>query len=268
MRCRSQRAQRTGTSAPPECSGTPEPSTLEHEQQGGSVTSTMSRPSVDVMPLSKSPTAVALFCHGGTADSTSPPRDGALSLIRMRAIQHAIRDRLEAQGVEPWLLRYRFAGWNGSRADAAHDAQWAVDEVARRYGDLPVVLVGHSMGGRAAIRAAGPATVRAVCALAPWLPPTDPVNHLRGKTLVIAHGRGDRWVPARGSLDFALRAKRVAPQTARVTLPGGHGMLRRAHAWHDLVGETVLAGLGFEPFGPVLTNAFRQDSPAGLTAPF
>ncbi len=230
--------------------------------------SIMSRPSVDVTPQSKSPTAVAVFCHGGTADSTTPPRDGALSLIRMRAVQHAVRNRLEEQGVEPWLLRYRYAGWNGSRADAAHDAQWAVDEVARRYGDLPVVLVGHSMGGRAAIRAAGHPSVRAVCALAPWLPPSDPVNHLRGKTLVIAHGRGDRWVPARGSLDFALRAKRVAPQTARVTLPGGHGMLRRAHAWHDLVGEAVLAGLGFEPFGPVLTNAFRQDSPAGLTAPF
>jgi pimeloyl-ACP methyl ester carboxylesterase len=239
----------------------------QHPKRRGSVTSTMSRPSVDVTPLSESPAAVALFCHGGTADSTTPPSDGALSLLRMRAIQHAVRDRLEEQGIEPWLLRYRFAGWNGSRADAAHDTRWALDEVSRRHGDIPVVLVGHSMGGRAAIRAAGHPAVRAVCALAPWVPPNDPVSQLRGKTLVIAHGRGDRWVPARGSLEFALRAKHVAPQTARFTLPGGHSLLRRAHAWHELVREVVSAGLGFEPFGPTLTNAFQQEPPAGLTAP-
>jgi len=227
----------------------------------------MSRPSVEVTSLSRSPTAVALFCHGGTADSITPPSDGALSLIRMRAIVRAVRGGLESYGVEPWLLRYRFAGWNGTRADAAQDAMWALDEVRSRYGDLPVVLVGHSMGGRAAIRAAGHPAVRAVCALAPWVPPGDPVDQLRGKTLVIAHGRADRWVPARGSLDFALRAKRAAVRTARVTLPGGHGMLRRAHAWHNLVREVVLAGLDFEPFGPALTNAFQQPPPAGLTAP-
>lgn len=217
--------------------------------------------------MSGSPTAVALFCHGGTSESTSPPSNGALSLIRIRAIQHAVRNRLEQYGIEPWLLRYRFAGWNGARADAAMDARWALDEVGRRYGDLPVVLVGHSMGGRAVVRVAGHPSVRAVCALAPWVAPSDPVSQLRGKTLVVAHGRADRWVPARGSYDFAVRAKRVTPQTARVTLPGGHSMLRRSHAWHGLVREVVLAGLGLEPFGPVLTNAFRQDSPAGLTAP-
>ncbi len=227
----------------------------------------MSRPSVDVTSLNPSPTAVALFCHGGTADSVTPPSDTALSLLRMRAIERAVRGRLEAHGIEPWLLRYRFAGWNGTRADAANDTLWALDEVHRRYGNLPLVLVGHSMGGRAAIRAAGHPSVRAVCALAPWVPPSEPVDQLRGKTLVIAHGRADRWVPARGSLDYAIRAKRVAPRTARVTLPGGHGMVRRANAWHQLVAEVVVAGLGFEPFGPALTNAFQQAPPAGLTAP-
>jgi len=228
----------------------------------------MSRPSVDVTPLSQTPTAVALFCHGGTSESTAAPSDSALSLIRMRAIQHAIRDSLEENGIEPWLLRYRFAGWNGARADAAQDARWALDEVSRQYGELPVVLVGHSMGGRAVIRVAGHPSVRAVCALAPWVPPSDPVAHLKGKTLVMAHGRGDRWVPERGSLEFALRAKRVTPQIARFVMPGGHGMLRRASTWHNLVREVVLAGLGVEPFSPAVTNAFQQEPPAGLTAPY
>lgn len=224
----------------------------------------MSSPSVDVTAPSTSPAAVTVFCHGGTADSITEPSERALSLVRMRAIQRAVQDSFAEHRVELWLLRYRVAGWNGVRADAARDAHWALDEVRRRYGDLPVVLVGHSMGGRAAIRVAGAASVRAVCALAPWLPADEPVSQLRGQTLVIAHGRRDRWVPARGSYDYALRAKRVTPRIARVTLPGGHSMLRRAHAWHDLVRQVVFAGLGLEPFGPMLTNALRQDPPAGL----
>ena len=32
---------------------------------------------------------LALFCHGGTVSSIEPPRERALSLIRMRAIQEA-----------------------------------------------------------------------------------------------------------------------------------------------------------------------------------
>lgn len=225
----------------------------------------MSRPSVEVTPLSESPAAVALFCHGGTADNTAQPSERALSLLRMRALARAVQGDLVDARIEPWLLRYRVAGWNGARADAARDAQWALAEVRRRHGELPVVLVGHSMGGRAAIRVADDHSVRAVCALAPWVPANEPVTQLRGQTLVIAHGRGDRWVPARGSYDFAVRAKHVTPRIARLTLPGGHGMLRRAHRWHELVREVVFAGLGLEPFGPVLTNAFRQNPPAGLT---
>ncbi|WP_438949092.1 LLM class flavin-dependent oxidoreductase, partial [Streptomyces harbinensis] len=40
--------------------------------------------------------------------------------------------------------------------------------LAARLGPVPVVLVGHSMGGRAALRAAGHPAVTGVVALAPW----------------------------------------------------------------------------------------------------
>ncbi|MGR4852480.1 alpha/beta fold hydrolase [Streptomyces sp. LARHCF252] len=59
-----------------------------------------------------------------------------------------------------------------SRGGSGHarDARRALGELARRAGDVPVVLVGHSMGGRAALRAADAPQVRAVPALAPWCP--------------------------------------------------------------------------------------------------
>ena len=105
---------------------------------------------------------------------------------------------------------------------------------------MPVVLVGHSMGGRAALRAGGDPQVAAVCALAPWTPPGEPVGHLRGRTVAILHGRDDRWVPAALSADFALRARRAGAHVARFTDAGGHSMLRGAVRWHPFARDVVL----------------------------
>jgi hypothetical protein len=68
------------------------------------------------------------------------------------------------------IVRYRYRGWNGEAAHPAADAWWAVEEVVRRYGDVPVALLGVDMGARAALRAAGHPAVASVLALAPWLP--------------------------------------------------------------------------------------------------
>lgn len=59
---------------------------------------------------------------------------------------------------------------------------------SRRFGATPVVMLGHSLGGRAAVRSAGAAGVRGVVALAPWLPEDEPVDQLAGRALAILHG--------------------------------------------------------------------------------
>src|SRR5689334_24365947 len=43
----------------------------------------------------------------------------------------------------------------------------------RRYGDVPVVLLGHSMGGRVAVNVADEPTVHDLVLLAPWLPAVE-----------------------------------------------------------------------------------------------
>lgn len=211
---------------------------------------------------------VALFCHGGTASSVESPRDYALSLVRMRAIEHVVRQAGSEQGLETQLLRYRLAGWNGDAADAFSDVRWAVESIRSEHGDgVPIVLVGHSMGGRAALRAGGDPQVAAVCALAPWTPSGEPVAHLRGHTVAILHGRGDRWVPARLSADFAVRAQLAGASVARFTIAGGHSMLRGAAKWHEFARDVALAGTGIEPMRSDVAKALMRPVPEGLAVP-
>ncbi len=202
-------------------------------------------PGLDHEPARGPTRALAVFCHGGTVASVQPPKERALSLLRMRAIEQFVRASAADRGLGTYVLRYRVAGWNGVAADAHADVRWALGEVRERHGDdVPVVLVGHSMGGRAVLRAGDDPSVRAVCALAPWTPPGEPVEHLRGQTVAVLHGRGDRWVPATLSADFALRAERAGAHIARFTIAGGHSMVRRAPVWHAFVRDVVLAGTG------------------------
>jgi len=233
----------------------------------------MTRPPVAVPMLESHPPSgelrgLALFCHGGTATSVEPPREAALSLVRMRAIEQFVRGSAGDRGVGTHLLRYRVAGWNGAAADAYNDVRWAIEQLRAEHGPgVPIVLVGHSMGGRAALRAGGDSQVAAVCALAPWTPPAEPVDHLRGRTVAILHGSGDRWVPARLSADFALRARAAGAEVARFVTPGGHSMIRGALRWHRFVRDVVLGGTGIEPMRADVANALRRPVPEGLAVP-
>ena len=225
----------------------------------------MSEPTLETRAAPGRTRAVALFCHGGTVAKLEPPRERALSLVRMRAIEQFVADEAAGSGVTTCLLRYRVAGWNGPAADAYADVRWSLDRIRAEHGtDVPIVLVGHSMGGRAVLRAGGDRQVGTVCALAPWTPPGEPVAHLRDRTVVILHGRGDRWVPAALSAEFAGRAQEAGARVARFTVAGGHSMLRRALLWHTFVRDVVLAGAGLARMRPEVADALGRGAPGGL----
>jgi alpha-beta hydrolase superfamily lysophospholipase len=105
-------------------------------------------------------------------------------------------------GLAVLMLRYRLRGWNGSARDAARDAEEMLAELHRRRPGVPTALVGHSMGGRAVLHAAGAPDVRAVAALAPWLDGTDPVDQLAGRSCAGPPRVGSRFL-CRGSADPA-----------------------------------------------------------------
>jgi pimeloyl-ACP methyl ester carboxylesterase len=190
--------------------------------------------------------AVVLVLPGGRADSFDPTDSRQLAALRMRPFARSLHRAGRRHGLAVWLVRYRYRGWNGADASPTRDAAWALDEVRRRHGDVPVVLVGHSMGGRTALRVAGDESVRAVVALAPWLPDGEPIDQLAGREILIAHGSLDAVTSPRTSRRYAERARSVAARVVYVTVRGDlHAMVFRWRAWHRLTTEFALSSLGF-----------------------
>uniref|UniRef100_A0AAU2JL67 Alpha/beta fold hydrolase n=1 Tax=Streptomyces sp. NBC_00049 TaxID=2903617 RepID=A0AAU2JL67_9ACTN len=179
------------------------------------------------------PVAAVLLLHGGRADGPEPPPLLNLPALRMRPFAAAVARATRGQSVLVAEVRYRHRGWNGPRCDAARDAEAALAQLRGLAGEIPVVLVGHSMGGRAALRAAGDPLVRGVVALAPWCPPGEPVDHLAGRGLHLLHDEADRVTSAAESWQFVRRARLAGADATAVPMPsGGHAMLRGAGAWH------------------------------------
>ncbi|EPD69071.1 hypothetical protein HMPREF1211_00587 [Streptomyces sp. HGB0020] len=183
--------------------------------------------------------------HGGSELNHRPARPWQLAVLRMHPLL-----RVAAAAAPPDTLlgrvRYRHRGWNDG--DPADDALRALDELRRLAGDVPTVLVGHSMGGRAALRAASHPLVRGVLALAPWCPPEDSARHLTGVRLVVLHGDRDRVTPPAESADHVRRARQAGASAGLVTVQGGdHAMIRRMGDWHRATAGIVAEMLGADP---------------------
>jgi predicted esterase len=191
------------------------------------------------------PQAVVLMLHGGKARGLDPVDERSASWRRSRWMMSHIAGRANRAGVAVWLLRYGVRGWNaGGGADPSPvpDARWALDEVRREHGDVPVVLLGHSMGARTSVAVADDASVVGVVGLAPWLPGDEPVRPLAGKHLAVAHGAADKITSARATRAFVGRAERAAASAefhdmGRV----GHYMLRRVADWNEFAVSRSLA---------------------------
>ncbi len=187
---------------------------------------------------------LVLMLHGGQPDSHEPVGDRSTSFLRARWMQTQLAGRLHQHGVGLWLLRYGHRGWNAGAApepSPVPDARWALDEIRRELGELPVVLLGHSMGARTAVAVADHALVTGVVALAPWLPPGEPVGALEGKHLAAAHGRADRITSFAATDAFVRRAGSVASSAELVDMgPLGHYMLRAHRRWNDVAATRSL----------------------------
>lgn len=197
-------------------------------------------PSLTRFEVEGRPKAVILMLHGGKASSTQPVDDRSASWRRIAAMQRTVTPRAHEAGVSTWLLRYRERGWDGGAP--VHDARWALDEVRREHGAIPVVLLGHSMGGRTAVHVADDPSVVGVVALAPWFSPEDPDRTLAGKHLRAAHGRSDKITLFAMTRAYVQRAEQSA-SSATLTSMGrvGHYMFRRISAWNGFAVDNALA---------------------------
>lgn len=200
-----------------------------------------------VLPAGGEPRGVFLVLYGGKSVSRQRSSRWHLSAARVVPLARGLHRAGTAYDIEVRILRYRFRGWNGPEASAAVDAAWALDEIGADRPGVPVVVVGHSMGGRAALRVASHPAVIGAVALAPWVERSDPVAPLAGCRLRILHGRRDRWTSFRASAAFAEAAGAAGADVRFVDMgPVGHFMLRRRGRWLALTSYVSLDALEAE----------------------
>jgi alpha/beta superfamily hydrolase len=171
---------------------------------------------------------VVLVLHGGARRPDRPAVSPTqLSVLRMIPIARRLA-RAGAGELAVYRLLNSRRGWEpgGTPVD---DARWALVELAQRHPRLPAALVGHSLGGRAAVLAAGTGGVHAAVSLAGWFEPTDRVV-APGVDLLFVHGDADRVASPAAAAAVARTAR--ADSVDVVTVPGGkHAMLRHGRAF-------------------------------------
>jgi pimeloyl-ACP methyl ester carboxylesterase len=211
---------------------------------------------------------VVMVLHGGQSVSTTPTTATQLSVVRMIPLARAIRRGLRGTGAVVWRPRLQVRGWNGAAASPVADLTALLDQIPDVIGSVPVVLVGHSMGGRAVMRAAGHPLVTAVAGLAPWLPPGEPTAQLAGRQVLLVHGDADHTTSPAETWAFAEQASAVTA-TATIEIHGGeHSLLRRVSLWHKIAADFArlsLAGPGAaQPAGGSEVSTAFERARAGL----
>ena len=205
---------------------------------------------------------VVVVAHGGQAVSTERVTPVQPAVLRMIPLARAMRRALGG-GIAVCRPLFHVRGWNGALASPVPDLIQVLDDISHDLKDVPVVLAGHSMGARAALRAAGHPAVLGVAALAPWLPGGEPTGQLAGRRILLAHGNSDTVTSLADTRSYALRARAVA-HVAMVEVEGsGHAMLRRARLWHAMAAEFALASFGLPAASTELAAALRTATEHG-----
>jgi pimeloyl-ACP methyl ester carboxylesterase len=157
-------------------------------------------------------------------------------------------------------VRYRIKSWKRLESCVA-DALAAVEATAAPH----ALLLGFSMGGAVAIKAAAEPSVETVVGLAPWIPDRLELDTLRGRRFTVIHGMLDSWLPGVPGVSPASsrrgyeRARSLGVSGDYTLIPGAlHGIalrvsgdrllpLPRAGTWARLVAAEL--GLFQTSFG-------------------
>lgn len=217
--------------------------------------------------------AVVLLLPGGDEESDRRPSP-MLAAASVRPLGRRLARAGREDGLAVHVVHYRYRGWNGTEAHLARDAEWAADEIVRRYGDVSVCLAGFDMGGRAALRAAGHEAVDSVLAIAPWLPEDDvaaspePVKQLVGRRVMIVHGTNDAVSDPELSFRLAARAKKSNRDVCRFEVHSdGHGLHQYRAEVQALAENFVMGTLFGRALSRPVRDALAAPPPLGLRMP-
>lgn len=185
------------------------------------------------------PGAIALLLHGGEPDSTLPVPRFDPALLRMLPFATDVRRRSRGR-VGAAVLRHAVRGWNGDARSPVADAEWALARLRDRFPDVPIGVIGHSMGGRTAFELAGHPDVSSVVALAPWLSDAYAAAPFVGTPLLVVHGLRDRRTDPAAARDLVERVTAAGGDARFVGLDDAHPMLLRAPTWHRLASRFTI----------------------------
>ena len=192
------------------------------------------------------PTSVAVVCANG---GQSRELEGTWSASIEWLVRRLAPSFPALRFVE---LRYRVRSWKRLEL-CVEDLVAAIDE----SGASRTLLMGFSMGGAVAVRAAAHPSVTGVLGLAPWLPDQLDLTPLRGRRLDVLHGALDRWLPGIPGVSPSLsrrgfeRARRLDVEGSYTLIPGAvHAValrspwnrlvpLPRAARWVELAGDRI-----------------------------
>lgn len=175
--------------------------------------------------------AVVLVLPGGTDSSREPYSRRQPAALRMYPFTLSLK---ALPNVVVHQAVYELYGWNGDDDSPMAPAQRALDDLLAAYPDVPVILVGHSMGGRVAARLAADKRVTGVLALAPWWQHAD-WRHINVDAKVLAlHGTADiRTYPKRTEKGIAELQERGVDATFVPIEDGEHAMLDHIWTWQS-----------------------------------
>ena len=206
-------------------------------------------PRVTIDPVSRldhyaepaEPQAIVLLLHGGQQRSSAAVKNRHASWWRMAALARSLRGYAKKHEFALSLLQYGQRGWNSATDPSpVRDARATIQELGTLHPGAPIVLVGHSMGGRTACRAADDPSVVGVVGLAPWLPAGEPNASVAGRHLRFMHGTKDAWTSAALSREYVERSQAIAASATWTSLPGGgHFMIRQSSVWKRFVTDSV-----------------------------
>ena len=207
--------------------------------------------------------AVVLVLHGGAERSESANAWWHLHVLRLLPFANAVA-RAGRGRVAVARLRFAIRGWNGIAESPVADVRWALEQVRSAYPGRPIGVMGHSMGGRAALRVAGDPDVRAVVGLAAGVERTDVARGEPGRFALMLHGDRDRMTSPRGSRLMVREMARLGVDTEYEEIAGeNHAFLRHPGLAHRRAARWMVARLLGPGDGPGHSSWSGNDGDQG-----